>query len=140
MARTAQCACARLQVTVATEPIAVAVCHCSFCQRRTGSAYSVNAVFSQEHVAVTGETRTYNGLEVDGVGTANGEDVTYHFCPTCGATVFWTFRDRATVAIAAGNFADPDFPVPTMELHAPSRLTWVQPVDGAEQFEGFRGT
>jgi hypothetical protein len=99
----------------------------------------VSAVFSQDGtVSVTGDTDVFNGLESNGVGTANGDDVSYHFCPTCGSTVFWTFAGRPNVAIAVGNFADPDFPAPTMELHAPLRHHWVRPVDGAEQFEAFR--
>ena len=114
-------------------------CHCSFCQRRTGSAFQVGAAFSDDgSIAIAGESKVYNGLESDGAGTANGEDVTYHFCPTCGSTVFWTFAGRPIMVIAVGNFADPGFPAPTAELHSPLRHHWVQPVDGAEQFEGFR--
>jgi hypothetical protein len=137
--RTAECACGRLHVTVEGEPIAVATCHCDFCQKRTGSAFQLSAVFSRDqNIAITGETKVYNGLEIDGMGTANGDDVSYHFCPTCGSTVFWTFQGRPIVAIAVGNFADPSFPAPTMELHTPFRHHWMRPVEGAEQFEAFR--
>ena len=139
VSRTAECACGRVQVTVEGEPIAVATCHCEFCQRRTGSAFQVSAVFPRDRdVAVSGETKVYNGLDVEGVGTAQGDDVTYHFCPTCGSTVFWTFQGRPIVAIAVGNFADPRFPAPTMELHTPFRHHWIRPVEGAEQFESYR--
>jgi hypothetical protein len=89
VSRTAECACGRLQVTVEGKPLAVATCHCEFCQRRTGSVFQVSAVFSRHQAsAITGESNTYNGLEVNSVGTTNGDDVTYHFCPTCGSTVF----------------------------------------------------
>jgi hypothetical protein len=99
----------------------------------------VSAVFSQDQsVAMEGETKIYNGLETNGVGTANGDDVSYHFCPTCGSTVYWTFRGRPVLVVAVGNFADPDFPAPTIELHAPQRHSWMPPVEGAEQFETFR--
>jgi hypothetical protein len=136
---TAECACGRLRVTVEGEPIAVATCHCEFCQRRTGSVFQVSAVFSPDQkCAITGEATSYNGLEINGVGTTNGDDVTYHFCPTCGSTVFWTFKDRPTIAIAVGCFADAAFPTPTLELHVPLRHPWVPPVDGAAQFESFR--
>jgi hypothetical protein len=139
MLRTAECACGRVRVTVEGEPRAVATCHCEFCQRRTGSVLQVSAVFSQDQgVAVEGETKTYNGLETNGVGTANGDDVSYHFCPTCGSTVYWTFKGRPVLVVAVGNFADPDFPPPTIELHAPQRHSWMHPVQGAEQFDTFR--
>jgi len=128
-----------VQVSVEQEPVAVVTCHCDFCQKRTGSVFQVSAVFSDDDsIAITGETKVYNGLGTNGVGTANGDDVTYHFCPTCGSTVFWTFEGRPTMVIAVGNFADPDFPAPTAELHSPFRHHSLQPVEGAEQFEGFR--
>jgi hypothetical protein len=128
-----------VHVTVEGEPIAVTTCQCGFCQKRTGSAFQVSAVFSRDqNIAITGETKVYNGLEVDGMGTANGDDVSYHFCPTCGSTVFWTFQGRPTVAIAVGSFADLSFPAPTMELHTPFRHHRMRPVEDAEQFEAFR--
>jgi hypothetical protein len=139
MTRKAECACGRLHVTVENEPIAVVTCHCDFCQKRTGSAFQVSAVFSEDgQIAITGESKVYNGLEANGVGTSSGDDISYHFCPTCGSTVFWTFEGRPIVVIAVGNFADPDFPTPTAELHSPLRHHWLRPVQGAEQFEGFR--
>ena len=45
MSRTAECACGRVQVTVENEPVAVVTCHCDFCQKRTGSAFQVSALF-----------------------------------------------------------------------------------------------
>ena len=139
MPRTAECACGRVQVTVENEPVAIVTCHCDFCQKRTGSVLQVSAVFpSTQGVTITGDTNIYNGLEVNGVGTSNGDEVKYHFCPTCGSTVYWTFEGRPVLVVAVGNFADSDFPAPTAELHALFRHRWLQPVEGAEQFEGFR--
>jgi hypothetical protein len=141
MTRTAECACRRVRITVEKEPLAVLSCHCDFCQKRTGSVFQVSAVFSEDaNVSITGATQAYNGLEMDGLGTANGADVTYHFCPTCGSTMFWTFEGRSITVIAVGNFADRDFPVPVAELHTPFRHHWVSPIEGADQFEGFRPT
>jgi hypothetical protein len=141
MTRTAECACGRVQITVEREPLAVLTCHCEFCQKRTGSVFQVSAVFSEDaNVSVTGTTKVYNGLEIDGVGTTNGSNVSYHFCPTCGATLFWTFEGRTITVIAVGTFADPDFPGPTAELHTPFRHRWVPPVEGADQFDAFRPT
>lgn len=119
--------------------MAVVTCHCEFCQRRTGSVFQVSAVFSQEQaVEIEGETTIYNGVETNGVGTSAGDDVSYHFCPTCGSTLYWTFEGRPVLAVAVGNFTDADFPAPTAEFHAPRRHSWLNPVPGAEQFEGFR--
>ena len=52
--------------------------------------------------------------------------MTYHFCPTCGSTVYWEndgFPGYVTVAI--GNFADPNFPAPTIAVWEETRHPWV---------------
>jgi hypothetical protein len=133
--RTAQCGCGRLRVTVAGDPIFIGRCHCDFCQKRTGSLFSDGAYYAREqHVEIDGDVKTYNGLEVDGVGRVGGKSVTYHFCPTCGSTVYWT---GVHLAVAVGNFVDPDFPAPAIETQTKWRHHCVQPVPGAEQFAEF---
>ena len=76
--RTAECACGRVRIAVQNEPLAVVVCHCDFCQKRTaaGSRSGRTAAWD-EQIDVSGETKAYNGLEIDGVGNAAGDSVTY---------------------------------------------------------------
>jgi hypothetical protein len=141
--RTAQCGCGRVQVSVENEPVLVAACHCDFCQKRTGSVFAVQAYFLEDQcVEINGETKVYNGLDVDGVGSAAGQNQTpnYHFCTTCGSTVYWTVEGRpgsTVIGIAVGNFADPDFTAPMREYYARLRHRWVSPVSSADQFETF---
>ena len=64
--------------------------------------------------------------------------IDYHFCPTCGSTLYWVspspIGGPPVVAIAVGNFVDPDFPLPAAELNTKDRHNWVVPVDaGATQ-------
>ena len=59
-------------------------------------------------------------------GAESGNTMTYHFCPTCGSTVYWEndgFPGYVTVAI--GNFADPNFPAPTIAVWEETRHPWV---------------
>ena len=137
--RTALCACGRVQVKVDAEPLAVVICHCDFCQKRTGSVFQVCAYFSPDQpIEFSGETKVYNGVEIDGVATALGDAISYHFCPTCGSTVYWVIEgERAAVAIAVGNFVDPGFQTPVMELYVNMRHGWVPAVASAEQFDTF---
>ncbi len=133
MHRTAECACGRLTVTVRSEPLAIATCHCDFCQKRTGSVFQVGAYFAAgEELEVNGETKEYNGLDLDGVGNASGDSVSYYFCPTCGSTLYWIKGgDSPIMGMAVGNFVDPEFPAPVMEGHEEMRHHWVSPVPGA---------
>ena len=87
---------------------------------------------------ITGETRAYNGLEQDGATSVSGTSVTYHFCPTCGSTVYWEVEGLYR-GLPVGNFVDPDFPPPTQELHTADRHRWVTPIPGADQVPGAFG-
>jgi len=136
MTITAECACGRLQVSVESEPMMMAICHCAFCQKRTGSVFQVGAYFPpDEPIEVRGETKAYNGLEIDGVGNAVGASVTYNFCPTCGSTVYWVSDGEAGIlGIAAGNIVGIELQAPGMELYTKNRHGWVLPVASAQQF------
>jgi hypothetical protein len=139
--RTAQCGCGRVQITVEGDPILVAACHCDFCQKRTGSAFGVQAYFAENQcLKITGDTKVYNGLEVDGVGSTSGQTPDYHFCTTCGSTLYWPVESRpgmTVIGIAVGNFVDPTFTAPMREYHTELRHPWVSAASSAEQFEKF---
>jgi hypothetical protein len=139
--RTARCGCGRVQVTVEGDPVLVGACNCDFCQKRTGSVVGVQAYFSPDQLVETnGEPKAYDGLEVDGVASQDGRPIEYHFCTTCGSTVYWTVNgrsDTATIGVAVGNFVDPEFPPPTREYYTVLRHSWMRPVPSADQFETF---
>jgi hypothetical protein len=118
--RLAACACGSLKVSCHGDPVKVSLCHCLDCQRRTGSSYGVAAFFRREHVEAEGTTRSYTRQ------SDSGQPVTFHFCPECGSTVFWTpHRKPETVAVAVGAFADPAFPAPTQAVYTDRRHPWV---------------
>ena len=125
------------------EPLAVIVCHCDFCQKRSGSVFQVSSWFGEDRVEErVGETHVYNGLEVDGRGVdhpgAEDSSISYHFCTTCGSTVFWTIDPLPGMyGVAVGNFVEPSFPAPVVEFHTARRHPWVRPVPGAIEFPGF---
>jgi hypothetical protein len=67
------------------------------------------------------------GRHSDFVRTSDeGVDRTFHFCPDCGATVFYTEPTRPdVVAVPVGAFADPSFPAPTVSVYESRRHPWV---------------
>ena len=57
--------------------------------------FAVNAYFAESQVVeINGETNSYNGLEIDGVGATGGSVVDNHFCVTRGSTVYWDLTLR----------------------------------------------
>jgi hypothetical protein len=96
------------------------MCHCLECQRRTGAVISNQARFRREQVTFAGKAAAW-------MRTAeSGNALTFHFCPTCGSTVYWESEGfPGYVAVAIGNFADPNFPAPTIAVWEESRHPWV---------------
>ena len=59
MTRIARCCCGSLRAEVTGEPWIVAICHCTECQRRTGSAFGASAHFPKEQVRIEGPSKVY---------------------------------------------------------------------------------
>jgi hypothetical protein len=87
---------------------------------RTGAVISNQARFRLEQVSFAGKTTTWTRT------AESGNALTYHFCPTCGSTVFWENDGfPGTVTVAIGSFADPSFPAPTIAVWEETRHPWV---------------
>ena len=82
--RVAACSCGQLRLTAEGEPVRISICHCRACQRRTGSAFGVQARFPASGVEIAGRRTEYARI------SDHGETRTFSFCPDCGATVFYT--------------------------------------------------
>ncbi len=119
--RQAACSCGQLTLTCTGEPVRVSICHCYACQRRTGSAFGVQARYRREQVtSIAGPSNTF--VRVGDAGTR----ITFHFCPACGATVYWEMDGRPeSLAIAAGAFADTTLPAPTFSVYEARKHPWV---------------
>ncbi len=119
--RGASCSCGQLRLEVAGEPIRISMCHCLACQRRTGSAFSTQARFAADQVQVVGRFTDFVRVSDGG-----NKEFTFHFCPDCGATVFYTGSDAPDViAVPVGAFADPSFPPPTVSVYESRRCPWL---------------
>src|SRR5580698_8287849 len=102
--RTGQCFCGAVKFVVSGPPINVRACHCRDCQRLTGSAFFVRALFLKEHVEITGEV----------TAIASSNDLTRRFCPRCGSQIFAERKSRPdAIAIALGSFDQLDGIFPT---------------------------
>lgn len=80
---------------------------------------SNQARFRPEQITVSGQATAWRRK------AESGNAVTFHFCPTCGSTVYWESEGFAGfVAVAIGSFADPHFPAPTIAVWEQSRHRW----------------
>jgi hypothetical protein len=131
MERLAQCHCGSLRARTSGEPLAVAICHCKACQRRTGALAGSVAAFEKAKVAIAGDTKVF-----DRHGQSGGK-VRFYFCPNCGTSLYWEADARPGLYIlAVGTFADPDFPRPSVSIFEETKHSWTQLSDGMTHFQG----
>ena len=117
--RVAACICGQLTIACTGEPVRVSMCHCLNCQRRSGSAFAVQARFPRESVAISGEAKAFN-LKGDSGGTA-----TFRFCPNCGGNVYYELDSQpGLIAVPVGAFADPSFPSPNYSVYEERAHAW----------------
>ena len=102
-------------------PYRVGVCHCLDCRKHHGALFHASAIFPEDAVAMTGETRDYAGR---------------HFCPRCGSSVFARTADEIEVNL--GSLDAPDQFKPTYELWTIRRESWLPPFPVARRYERDR--
>src|SRR6187401_72621 len=120
--REAACHCGQLRLEVEGEPFAVSICNCLACQRRTGSAFGMQAAFRPDEVKVSGRYKDYSRISDE----ADKKEHVSHFCPECGSQVFSTEpTEPDVIVVSVGSFADPSFPPPTESGYDSRRHPWV---------------
>jgi hypothetical protein len=118
--RHAQCSCGQLRVKCNGSPAKVSICHCDDCRRRTGSAFGISAFFIRDRIEVAGESKLFSR------NSDSGSRVDFHFCTSCGSTVYWEpARKPGMIGVAVGAFADPSFPMPDQSVWDGKRHAWV---------------
>lgn len=107
------------------------MCHCEFCQRRTGSSYHLDAWYPTTSVMIEGETSVYSRTG------DRGDDLVFHFCPACGSNVYFYLPQALPemIGIAVGCFADPSFPAPKISIYEKRRHSWLHVPEGAHRHE-----
>lgn len=127
--RLASCSCGQLTAQVVGEPVRVSICHCLACQRRTGSPFGQQARFLRQAVVISGGSSEYVRI-----GDDEGSRIRFHFCPHCGATVYYEPEglDDDYLAIPVGAFADPSFPAPSVSVYEERMHGWVVVPEGVE--------
>lgn len=119
--RTATCRCGQFRAICTGDPVRVSVCHCLECQKRSGSAFAVQARWPDDQVVLEGERREWTRT------ADSGNQVRYSFCPDCGSTVAYGIEGwPGVIAIPVGAFADPDFPSPSFSVYEHRKHGWVE--------------
>ena len=132
--REAACLCGQLRLEVDGEPWVVSMCHCLACQRRTGSAFGMQAAFRPDQVQIVGTYKDYSRISDE----SDRKEHVLHFCPECGSQVFYTEpTEPDLIVVSVGSFADPTFPPPTESGYDWRRHPWLAVPETIETVDLF---
>lgn len=100
------CLCGDVRYATTAEPLRVTICHCTFCQRLTGSAFLVEPIFRRQDVSLSGAApRTY-----DHRSDGSQKRVSLKFCGRCGTTLYLDLeRFPDILGLCGGTFDDPNW-------------------------------
>ncbi len=123
------CLCGRVRYVLKAEPRAVVICHCTHCQKQSGSPFSLNLVMRESDYAQSGETTVY----VD--SGDSGQPVYRHFCAGCGSPIFAKISlSPGKVIVKAGTLDRLEGVRPQTEIYADQAVEWLAPIEGAKRF------
>jgi hypothetical protein len=125
---TGRCLCGAVTYRVDADPVAHAVCHCTDCQRQTGSPFSVIVGVPRDALSVEGDT-------VATFATNDGK-TERSFCSACGTPLFSVGTVVPQLAfVKAGSLDDASWVEPALEVWTSSAQPWSPHFDGVAQLE-----
>jgi hypothetical protein len=98
--------CREIRFMTTADPIWTMVCHCTFCQKLTGSAFLVEPMFRRDTVVISGTAPKKYDHRSDG----SGMRVSLNFCGTCSTTLYLELeRFPQVLGLCGGTFDDPNW-------------------------------
>ncbi len=117
------CTCGRVRYRMEAPPLFAHCCHCTWCQRETGSAFAVNALI---------ETTRLVRLSGDPLPvltpSASGRGQRICRCPDCRVALRSTYADAGPVILflRVGTLDRSSLVPPDIHIYTSTRLSWVK--------------
>lgn len=133
------CICGELRFSCNGAPSRVTLCHCLWCQRRTGTAFGAEAVYLRENVTITGSCEKVHRH----VSDESHRWLDMHFCDCCGTNIGLTLEIKPEIrSLPVGAFDDPSWFEESKELeirhvYMRSRRDWVDPNKALCVYRGY---
>ena len=128
------CTCGGVRYRLTARPMFVHCCHCTWCQRETGSAFAVNALIEASKLALlNGEVRRTTLPSPSG----NGQVVSR--CRECGLALWSNYagaRDKVHF-VRVGTLDDPSFAPPDIHIYTSTKQPWVVLPAGMPAVEAY---
>ncbi len=126
------CQCGAVRYRVEGDPVSVGICHCTQCQRQSGSAFGMSFIVPKEAFQLSsGRLKTFTRT------SDSGRPVVCAFCPECGTRIYHETRWLDGVLnIKPGTFDDTSFLRPTGQVWTAKKQGWLDISSAIRAFEG----
>lgn len=128
------CTCRGVRYRLDGTPLIVHACHCRWCQRETGTAFALNALYEADRVThLAGEPEMVVTPSLSGIGQAIAR------CPRCRVSI-WSNYPQAGAAVRfvrVGTLDDPDRWPPDIHIYTRSKQPWLVLPPGAKAVAEF---
>lgn len=128
------CTCRAVRYRMTSRPLFVHCCHCTWCQRETGSAFAVNAMIEADRVEVlAGEAQ----MVLTPSRSGRGQKIWR--CPTCRVAVWSNYAGAGDAVrfVRVGTLDEPARLPPDIHIFTSTRQPWVVIPPGARVAEEF---
>lgn len=128
---TGGCLCGEVRYECHGEPLRAFICHCTDCQRFTGSVFSAEVIFPRESLRIlTGTPKGYSVI------AESGNKIERQFCGRCGSGLFAVLDKRPTsVSVQAGTLDDKSKFKPSFHVWTRSQVKTVRINDELKTFD-----
>ncbi|WP_284776990.1 GFA family protein [Agrobacterium sp. lyk4-40-TYG-31] len=129
---TGQCQCGHVQFEAETDPGRVGICHCTDCQRLTGSPFRVTVMVERSALKITShEPKVYRKT------ADNGRVRNQYFCGECGSPLFTSGEgdDAKMWGVRWGSINERDALVPKAQIWTRSAVDWLSNIDHLPAYE-----
>jgi hypothetical protein len=123
------CTCRQVRYRLIGLPMIVHACHCRWCQRETGTAHALNALYEADRVV-----HTAGEPEIIDTPSASGKGQKIARCPACKVAVWSNYAGLGAAArfVRVGTLDNPDLLPPDIHIFTASKQPWVVIPPGAK--------
>ena len=115
------CSCGQVRYQLLDKPIRVHCCHCSDCQRHTGSAFVLNAIIETSAIKVL-----RGKLQAVSVKRAFGPHDIYR-CPKCKVALWSDYGHRPQIRfVRVGTLDHPHGLRPDIHIYTETKVPWLK--------------
>ena len=129
--RAGGCQCGAIRYRLSGEAIALSVCHCTECQRQSGSAFGMSLIMPKDACHIVGTLKTFTR------SSESGRPVTCAFCPECGTRIYHEPRYLDGVLnFKPGTLDDTSALRPSLEVWTTRKQAWIELPADLRSYEG----